>query len=72
MTYTYQETQKSNALILTPKKLMKKDGLPSPDFGDALALTFAVPVAPNTSIAAKIAEENASGSSDTEYVGGWE
>ena len=44
-TYSYQEGR-ANALILTPKARMKADGLPSPDSADALALTFAEPVAP--------------------------
>lgn len=35
----------SNRLILEPKDDIKKRGLPSPDLGDALALTFAMPVA---------------------------
>ena len=29
---------------LEPKESMEKRGLPSPDFGDALAMTFAQPV----------------------------
>jgi hypothetical protein len=37
---------KSNALVLESKEEMKKRGVPSPDDGDALALTFAAPVAP--------------------------
>lgn len=40
-TYRYNP---SNALILEPKEDIKKRGLPSPDLGDALALTFAHPV----------------------------
>ena len=36
----------SNRLQLEPKDDIKKRGLPSPDLGDALALTFASPVAP--------------------------
>jgi len=35
----------SGAVRLEPKKAMKKRGLASPDHGDGLALTFAVPVA---------------------------
>lgn len=35
----------ANRLILEPKDDIKKRGLPSPDLGDALALTFAYPVA---------------------------
>lgn len=37
---------KSNALVLESKEEMKKRGVPSPDDGDALALTFAQPVSP--------------------------
>lgn len=37
---------KSNAMVLESKEEMKKRGVPSPDDGDALALTFAAPVAP--------------------------
>ena len=33
-----------NRIVLEPKELMKKRGLPSPDDGDALACTFAGPV----------------------------
>jgi hypothetical protein len=36
----------SNQLAVTPKKVMKRDGLESPDRADALAFTFADPVAP--------------------------
>jgi hypothetical protein len=36
----------TNKLQLEKKEDMKKRGLASPDFGDALALTFAYPVAP--------------------------
>ena len=41
-TYKYNP---SNAILLEPKDDIKKRGLPSPDLGDALALTFAHPVA---------------------------
>ena len=41
----YRFTEKDNKLQLESKRDMKKRGLPSPDFGDALALTFAVKVA---------------------------
>jgi hypothetical protein len=37
---------KSNALVLESKAEMQKRGVPSPDDADALALTFAAPVAP--------------------------
>jgi hypothetical protein len=36
----------SNLLVLESKADMQKRGQPSPDDGDALALTFAQPVAP--------------------------
>ena len=39
----------ANRLQLEPKDDIKKRGLPSPDLGDALALTFAAPVAPKGS-----------------------
>lgn len=42
-TYWYSNT---NKIQLEPKDEIKKRGLPSPDLGDALALTFAQPVAP--------------------------
>jgi hypothetical protein len=42
-TYTYNS---NGRLILESKDDMKKRGLRSPDAGDSLALTFAVPVAP--------------------------
>ncbi len=35
-----------NKIMLEKKEAMKKRGLPSPDSGDALALTFAHPVGP--------------------------
>jgi len=37
---------KSNEILLEAKADMKKRGMPSPDIADALALTFAYPVAP--------------------------
>jgi hypothetical protein len=36
----------NSQIILEKKEDMKKRGLSSPDNGDALALTFALPVAP--------------------------
>ena len=36
---------KKDQLLLEPKEAMKKRGLASPDDGDALAMTFAYPVA---------------------------
>jgi hypothetical protein len=44
-TYQIRESR-SNSLILTPKEAMKREGLSSPDSGDALALTFAQTVSP--------------------------
>jgi hypothetical protein len=41
--YSYDASQ---AIILEKKEHMKERGLPSPDYGDALALTFAEDVAP--------------------------
>ena len=67
-TYHYREN-KAQDLILTPKKLMKADGLPSPDNGDALALTFAELVQPVTH-----PDSSYVGSSDTaetDYDEGW-
>ena len=43
--YGYDEEQR---LALEKKKHMKARGLPSPDDGDALATTFAEPVAPRS------------------------
>ncbi len=66
--YTVPETGK-NQLFLVPKDLMKKDGYPSPDSGDALALTFAQVVSPITkpNVTTVLASETA----ETEYVRGW-
>lgn len=41
----YRFNDKTHKLMLESKIEMKRRGLPSPDFGDALALTFAVKVA---------------------------
>lgn len=46
-TYWYDQ---ANRAILEPKDDIKKRGLPSPDLGDALALTFAMPVAKRRSL----------------------
>lgn len=43
ITYTFKG---KDEIMLTSKEDMMKDGKPSPDLVDALALTFAVPVAP--------------------------
>jgi hypothetical protein len=40
-TYSFDQ---SNRMVLEKKESIKKRGLPSPDLGDALALTFAFPV----------------------------
>lgn len=42
----YHHHGRSDALVLESKEDMKNRGLASPDDGDALALTFAMPVAP--------------------------
>jgi len=42
----YDFTPTSNKKILESVESMKKRGLPSPDFGTALALSFAFDVAP--------------------------
>lgn len=42
--YAYKMVDKRECLILEPKEAMKQRGLASPDDGDALALTFALPV----------------------------
>lgn len=44
-TYQIRESRR-DVLLLTPKDVMKRDGLSSPDSGDALALTFARVVSP--------------------------
>lgn len=44
--YGYTMKEGRDAVILEKKEHMKKRGLASPDDGDALALTFAYPVAP--------------------------
>ncbi len=43
---------KADRIVLEAKEDMKKRGLDSPDDGDALALTFAHPVAPKRAAAA--------------------
>ncbi len=45
--YGYKMRNGSDAILLERKEDMKKRGLSSPDDGDALALTFALPVAPS-------------------------
>ena len=45
--YGYVFRDGKDAIILEKKEDMKKRGLASPDHGDALALTFAYPVAPH-------------------------
>lgn len=44
--YSLTERTGSTAILLEAKEDMKRRGLPSPDEGDALALTFAYPVLP--------------------------
>lgn len=44
----------SNQILLEPKDDIKKRGLPSPDLGDALALTFAHPVSKRRMIASHL------------------
>ena len=43
-TPTYTHANASGKMMLEPKDKIKERGLPSPDVGDALALTFAMPV----------------------------
>jgi len=45
--YGYALKDGRDVIILERKELMKKRGLSSPDDADALALTFAYPIAPN-------------------------
>jgi hypothetical protein len=45
--YGYVLREGRDAILLEKKEDMKKRGLASPDLGDALALTFAYPVAPS-------------------------
>lgn len=44
----YSHADANNRMKLEGKDEMRKRGLPSPDLGDALALTFAMPVLPRT------------------------
>ncbi len=44
---------KRDRIVLEPKEKMKERGLDSPDDGDALALTFAMPVRPQASASAQ-------------------
>jgi len=67
-TYSYKEDG-TQALILTPKKVMKSDGYPSPDEGDAFMLTHAIPVHPITDVSRGLGDVT---SAITEYPGGWE
>lgn len=46
-TYEFRTIRGGDAIILTSKEAMKLDGLESPDIADALALTFAHPIAVN-------------------------
>ncbi len=67
-TYTIKENR-TNSMALTPKEIMKRDGLPSPDHGDALALTFAQLVSPivDPRKSAVLPSQTA----ETDYVRGW-
>jgi hypothetical protein len=51
VTRDYQWNPKSQQLMLVSKDKMLSDGLPSPDKGDALALTFAYHIAPRPNAA---------------------
>jgi hypothetical protein len=44
-------------LLLEPKEKLKERGLRSPDLADALALTFAAPIAPRLSLIEKLKDE---------------
>ncbi len=48
VTPTFEYVLSNNKLKLESKEDMRERGLPSPDFGDALAMTFAYPVQPRT------------------------
>lgn len=45
--YAYKVVNKRECIVLEPKSAMKARGLASPDDGDALVLTFALPVQPH-------------------------
>lgn len=47
-TFAFRVVNKSTTFILESKEQMKERGVPSPNRGDALALTFAGPVNPNS------------------------
>jgi hypothetical protein len=68
-TYRYREN-KAQDLVLTSKELMIKDGLPSPDTGDASALTLAEFVMPV--VDPDVAGARGSNADDDEYIGDWE
>lgn len=46
-TYEFRTIRGGDAIILTPKEVMKADGLESPDVADAYVVTFAHPVSVN-------------------------
>lgn len=54
-TFDFRIVQKQTVFILEPKEQMKKRGVPSPNRADALALTFAAPVVPNSREARRLA-----------------
>lgn len=41
---TYSIRDRDQSIMLEPKEVMKRRGVPSPDFADALALTFSLPI----------------------------
>jgi hypothetical protein len=61
---TYSYANAANKFELESKDDLKKRGLPSPDIADALALTFAFPVAPSRGPGANL---HAGGHALTEY-----
>jgi len=67
-TYLFQEGR-TNALQLTSKADMARDGLPSPDTADALALTFAHQVAPVVHPSERTVRSSAT--AETDYDEGW-
>lgn len=67
-TYYYRENKQQD-LVLTPKDVMKREGLPSPDNADALALTFAEVVQPLTQPDRGFVRD--AETAETEYVEGW-
>lgn len=56
-TFSYANAQ--NKFSLESKDDIKKRGMPSPDLADALALTFALPVAPKSTLTVQSQQRNA-------------